>query len=95
MDASTGVECAEGYSLDCMRVSQQHEEHDGIKRLDEKGGLERQPRADLSNGYYRNPILAGKYADPSIVRVGEDYHMTHSGGGAPGVLIWPAQMIIL
>lgn len=27
---------------------------------------------------YRNPILRGFHADPSIVRVGEDYYMVHS-----------------
>lgn len=33
---------------------------------------------DLGNGYYLNPILAGDYADPTIVRDGSDYYMTHS-----------------
>ena len=36
---------------------------------------ERQPCADLGNGYYRNPIIAGNYADPSVVRVGADYYI--------------------
>jgi xylan 1,4-beta-xylosidase len=27
---------------------------------------------------YTNPILAGDYADPSIVKVGDDFYMTHS-----------------
>ena len=39
---------------------------------------ENQPRADLGNGYYQNPIMAGEYADPTIVRVGEDYYMAFS-----------------
>ena len=29
-------------------------------------------------GTYVNPVLAGDYPDPSIVRDGEDYYMTHS-----------------
>jgi len=44
---------------------------------------------DQGNGTYINPILAGDYADPTIVRVGEDYYMTHSCFEfAPGFLIW-------
>lgn len=40
-------------------------------------------------GTYMNPILAGDYADPTIVRVGDDYYMTHSCFEfAPGLLIW-------
>ena len=34
-------------------------------------------------------ILAGDYPDPSIVRVGQDYYMTHSSFHyTPGLLIW-------
>jgi len=33
---------------------------------------------DLGNGTFLNPILEGDYADPSIVRDGNDYYMTHS-----------------
>ena len=39
---------------------------------------EKQPIADLGNGYYQNPIMAGDYADPTIVRVGEDNYMALS-----------------
>lgn len=47
----------------------------------------RQP--DLGNGYYRNPILGGDYPDPSVLRVGHDYYMTHSSFVYyPGLLIW-------
>jgi xylan 1,4-beta-xylosidase len=35
------------------------------------------------------PILPGDYPDPSIVRVGEDYYITHSSFDfTPGLLIW-------
>ncbi|MBU5348745.1 family 43 glycosylhydrolase [Paenibacillus lautus] len=35
------------------------------------------------------PIIAGNYADPSIIRVGEDYYMTHSSYKlTPGLVIW-------
>lgn len=44
---------------------------------------------DQGNGTYLNPILAGDYADPTIVRVGGDYYMTHSCFEfTPGLLIW-------
>lgn len=57
--------------------------------------VECQPFSDLSNGYFRNPILAGEYPDPTIVRVGEDYYMTHSSMHAvPGLLVWHSQDLI-
>lgn len=51
---------------------------------------EGQHYADLGNGYYLNPTLVGDYPDPSIIRVGNAYYMTHSTstGYAPGLLIW-------
>jgi xylan 1,4-beta-xylosidase len=34
-------------------------------------------------------VLTGDYADPSIIRVGGDYYMTHSSYTyMPGLLIW-------
>ena len=35
-------------------------------------------QGDLGNGTYLNPILGGDYPDPTILRDGEDYYMTHS-----------------
>src|SRR5215471_18447035 len=41
------------------------------------------------NGFYQNPILGGDYPDPSVIRVGNDYYMTHSSFEYyPGLLIW-------
>jgi len=34
--------------------------------------------ANPSADQYRNPILAGFYPDPSVVRVGEDYYLVNS-----------------
>ena len=39
-------------------------------------GIEGQRKADLGNGTYLNPIMAGDHADPSILRDGDDYYMT-------------------
>lgn len=39
--------------------------------------------------FYTNPILGGDYPDPSIVRVGLDYYMTHSSFEYyPGLIVW-------
>ncbi len=44
---------------------------------------------DLGNGFYINPILAGEYPDPTILRDGRDYYMTHTSlNNYPGLLIW-------
>jgi beta-xylosidase len=44
--------------------------------------------ADLGDGSYRNPVLAGDYSDPDVVRVGEDFYLTASSfANAPGLPI--------
>lgn len=48
-----------------------------------------QDRLNVEHTVYPVPILAGDYPDPSIVRVGEEYYMTHSSFHyIPGLLIW-------
>lgn len=49
---------------------------------------------DLGNGYFANPVLAGRYGDPTVCRVGEDYYMTHSGGGNPCLLVWHSKDLV-
>jgi xylan 1,4-beta-xylosidase len=40
-------------------------------------------------------ILAGDYPDPSIVRVGQDYYMTHSSFHyTPGLLVWHSRNLL-
>ncbi|MBC7670506.1 MAG: family 43 glycosylhydrolase [Gemmatimonadaceae bacterium] len=52
-------------------------------------GVEGQRKADLGDGAFLNPILAGDHPDPSILKDGEVYYMTHSSFDAyPGLLIW-------
>ena len=53
---------------------------------------EKQPIADQGNGYYLNPIIAGNYGDPSLVRVGSDYYMAFSRGN--GFIIWHSRDLI-
>jgi xylan 1,4-beta-xylosidase len=58
-------------------------------------GFENQRKADLIDGRYLNPILAGDYPDPSLLRDGDDYYMTHSSFDAsPGLLIWHSRDLV-
>lgn len=52
-------------------------------------------RGDLADGTYRNPVLGGDFADPTVLRVGEDYYLTHSAFDAhPGLLIWHSRDLV-
>src|SRR4051812_28165307 len=45
--------------------------------------------------YYLNPIFAGDYPDPSILRDGSDYYIVHSSFDYyPGLLIWHSKDLI-
>lgn len=58
-------------------------------------GFDRQRKSDLGNGQFLNPILAGDYPDPSILKDGRDYYMTHSSFDAsPGLLIWHSRDLV-
>jgi beta-xylosidase len=47
------------------------------------------------SGYYTNPIFAGDYPDPSILRDGDDYYVVHSSFEYyPGLLIWHSKDLI-
>ncbi|WP_100406463.1 family 43 glycosylhydrolase [Bacillus solitudinis] len=52
-------------------------------------------QGDLGNGTFLNPILGGNYADPSIIRVGEDYYMVHTSYQyVPGLIIWHSRDLV-
>lgn len=58
-------------------------------------GVEGQRRADLGNGTYLNPIMAGDHPDPSILKDGKDYYMTFSTFDAyPGLVIWHSRDLV-
>ena len=58
-------------------------------------GFEGQRKADLEDGRFLNPILAGDYPDPSILKDGNDYYMTHSSFDAsPGLIIWHSRDLV-
>ena len=47
------------------------------------------------SAYYENPILAGDYPDPSVLRVEDDYYMTNSSFEYyPGLLIWHSKDLV-
>lgn len=49
----------------------------------------------MGNGRYLNPVLAGDYPDPSVLKDGDDYYMTHSSFDAsPGLLIWHSRDLV-
>jgi beta-xylosidase len=51
--------------------------------------------SDKGAGYYMNPIFAGDYPDPSILRDGDTYYMVHSSFEYyPGLLIWKSEDLI-
>lgn len=45
--------------------------------------------------YYQNPVLGGDYPDPSVIRVGNEFFMTHSSFEYyPGLLMWRSTDLI-
>ena len=58
-------------------------------------GVEGQRKADLGDGTYLNPIFPGDHPDPSILKDGDDYYMTHSSFDAyPGLVIWHSRDLV-
>jgi beta-xylosidase len=58
-------------------------------------GIEGQRKADLGDGTYLNPIVAGDHPDPSILKDGEDYYLTFSSFDAyPGLVIWHSRDLV-
>src|SRR5690606_12754087 len=52
-------------------------------------GIEGQRKADLGNGAFLNPIVAGDHPDPTILKDGGDYYMMVSSFYSyPGLVIW-------
>ena len=52
-------------------------------------------KKDAEKSYYMNPILGGDYPDPTIVRDGNDYYMTHSAFNyLPGLTIFHSKDLV-
>src|SRR5574343_367230 len=61
-------------------------------------GVEGQRKADMGEpgaGRFLNPVLAGDRPDPSVLKDGDDYYLTHSSFEAlPGLLIWHSRDLV-
>ena len=51
-------------------------------------------RADRGDGTYRNPVLAGHWHDPTVLRVDEDYFLSHCEHDQRGPLIWHSRDLV-
>lgn len=52
-------------------------------------GTDGQRKADLGDGMFSNPIVAGDHPDPTILKDGGDYYMTFSSFlSYPALVIW-------
>ena len=56
----------------------------------------RVPRAwGASPALFQNPLFAGDYADPSILRVGQDFYFTHNFYRyAPALVVWHSRDLV-
>jgi beta-xylosidase len=58
-------------------------------------GIEGQRKADMGDGRFLNPVLAGDRPDPSVLKDGDDYYLTHSSFEAvPGLLVWHSRDLV-
>jgi xylan 1,4-beta-xylosidase len=58
-------------------------------------GIEGQRKADLGDGTFLNPIIAGDRPDPSILKDGDDYYLTFSSFETyPGLVIWKSRDLV-
>jgi xylan 1,4-beta-xylosidase len=58
-------------------------------------GVEGQRRADLGDGRYLNPVLAGDRPDPNILKDGPDYYATFSSFlYYPAVVVWHSRDLV-
>ena len=49
----------------------------------------------VSGAMFTNPLFAGEYADPTILRVGADFYITHTPcAHAPALLIWHSRDLV-
>ena len=60
-----------------------------------KRGFDNQRIADLGDGRFLNPLIAGDRPDPAILKDGADYYMTFSTFDSyPGLTIWHSRDLI-
>jgi len=60
-----------------------------------KRGFDNQRIADLGDGRFLNPLIAGDRPDPAILKDGADYYLTFSTFDSyPGITIWHSRDLI-
>ena len=60
-----------------------------------RAGVEGQRRADLGDGTFLNPVLAGDHPDPNVFKDGDQYYATFSSFlYYPGVPIWHSRDLV-
>ncbi|WCT74740.1 family 43 glycosylhydrolase [Sphingomonas naphthae] len=58
-------------------------------------GFDNQRIADLGDGRFLNPIMAGDRPDPAILKDGKDYYLTFSSFDSyPGLVIWHSRDLV-
>jgi beta-xylosidase len=58
-------------------------------------GFDNQRIADLGDGRFLNPLMAGDHPDPTILKDGADYYMTFSTFDSyPGLVIWHSRDLV-
>lgn len=58
-------------------------------------GFDNQRVADLGDGHFLNPLIAGDHPDPAILKDGADYYMTFSSFDSyPGLTIWHSRDLV-
>ncbi|MFZ5746963.1 MAG: family 43 glycosylhydrolase [Pseudomonadota bacterium] len=62
---------------------------------DWRRGFDNQRIADLGDGRFLNPLMAGDHPDPSILKDGKDYYMTFSTFDSyPGLVLWHSRDLV-
>jgi len=62
---------------------------------DWRRGYDHQRVADLGDGRFLNPLVAGDHPDPAILKDGSDYYMTFSSFDSyPGLTIWHSRDLV-
>jgi xylan 1,4-beta-xylosidase len=62
---------------------------------DWRRGFDNQRVADLGDGRFLNPLIAGDHPDPTILKDGADYYMTFSTFDSyPGLIIWHSRDLV-
>ena len=52
-------------------------------------------RSHAAAAEFQNPLFAGDFADPTILRVGEDFYATHTSTSySPGLVVWHSRDLV-